>query len=75
MLNENLLSAKLTFDDRQENNGMHPFVSFATEYQDTPEDEREISQHLQVSLKIAGNIRDLQSGTDVKDFFYARFRR
>lgn len=75
MLNENLLSAKLTFDDQVENNGLNPNVSFASDFKEPLEDERELSQHLQVSLKISGNLRDLTTESNVKDFFYARFRR
>lgn len=40
-----------------------------------PVNDKELSQHMQVSLKIAGNIKDLAAQTQVKDFFFTRFRR
>ena len=48
-------------------------MSFASDY--LPHEEKELSQHMQVSLKIAGNIKDLAAQASVKDFFFSRFRR
>jgi len=50
-------------------------ISFASDYNPNKQEEKELSQHLQVSLKIAGNLKELTDQTDVKDFFFTRFRK
>jgi len=50
-------------------------VSFASDYNPNKLDEKELSQHLQVSLKIAGNLKELTNQADVKNFFFTRFRK
>ena len=52
-----------------------PMISFSSEYNDFKIKEKELSQHLEVSLKIAGNLKELTNQTDVKDFFFTRFRK
>ncbi len=54
---------------------VQPMQSFSSDFNPINHHEKELSQHLEVSLKIAGNLKQLTDSSDVKDFFFTRFRK
>lgn len=78
MFTQDLLSRQITFDDLRDN-----FPSKSEDYlrlifKDEDPDfsfDPELDLHMNLTLKLAFNLKDLSMKQNVKQFFFARFKR